>query len=394
MEETNLTNPETAESPDGVTTIDEKKRRRSNKPFPAHTFEYALQLAEAVQKHASGKPIRKVTLFDALDKSPGSVTSRDWITSANKYGLIKGSYAAETIELTPQGAVASSEDSSEYEKAQARAELAIMKVPVFKALYEEFVGNKLPSRPVLIDSARNIQVPDDVVNEAVDIFVDNVRFVRLLQVLSGAERLIKFDHLLELSQKGTDDIPHSESVKLEVLTPVVDGSSASSSQLSSDDICFYITPIGNEGSEHRLHADLFLESLVKPALQELGMKVIRADLIDKPGVITKQIIQYILRSRLVIADLSFHNPNVFYELALRHATKLPTVHIMRSSDTIPFDVNQSRVIMIDCTSIYTLVPRLDTYRALIANQVRQALDDPNSIENPIMAFYPSFQVQI
>ena len=48
---------------------------------------------------------------------------------------------------------------------------------------------------------------------------------------------------------------------------------------------------------------------------------------------------------LVVCDLSFHNPNVFYELSLRHSTKRPTIHIIRKRDGIPFDVNDFRTII-------------------------------------------------
>jgi hypothetical protein len=48
------------------------------------------------------------------------------------------------------------------------------------------------------------------------------------------------------------------------------------------------------------------------------LKVVWADGIHSSGLITNQIIEYILRSSLVIGDLSLHNPNVFYELALRN----------------------------------------------------------------------------
>jgi hypothetical protein len=84
-----------------------------------------------------------------------------------------------------------------------------------------------------------------------------------------------------------------------------------------DSICFYITPIGEEGSEARSHADLFLGSTIEPALEEFDLRVIRADKIGAAGMISRQVIEHIMRARLVIADLSFHNPNVFYELALR-----------------------------------------------------------------------------
>src|SRR5690606_32508839 len=137
-----------------------------------------------------------------------------------------------------------------------------------------------------------------------------------------------------------------------------------------DTTCFYITPIGDDGTEHRQHADLFLRHIVEPALEEFGFRVVRADHTGKPGMITSQVIEHIIRAKLVVADLSFHIPNVFYELALRHATRRPTVQIIRRVDKIPFDIDQYRTIQIDTTSIYTLVPQLEIYRAEIANQVR------------------------
>jgi len=122
--------------------------------------------------------------------------------------------------------------------------------------------------------------------------------------------------------------------------------------------------------------------------------VVRADAIDKPGTITRQIIEYLLKSRLVIADLSFHNPNVFYELALRHAMRLPVVQLIRASDRVPFDLNQIRTIRIDTSDIYALVPKIDTYRSEIASQVRRALDDPDSVDNPITTYYPGLRMSL
>ena len=48
-------------------------------------------------------------------------------------------------------------------------------------------------------------------------------------------------------------------------------------------------------------------------------------------MISRQIIEHIMHARLVIADLSFHNPTVFYELALRHMTGKPTIQVIRAS---------------------------------------------------------------
>ncbi len=111
-------------------------------------------------------------------------------------------------------------------------------------------------------------------------------------------------------------------------------------------------------------------------------------------MITGQILEHLFRARLAVADLSFGNPNVFYELCLRHAAKLPTVQIIRKADRIPFDVDQVRTISIDTSGIYSLVPQLDTYRSEIATHVRQALANPEGVSNPLTVFCPAFKVSL
>jgi hypothetical protein len=146
-----------------------------------------------------------------------------------------------------------------------------------------------------------------------------------------------------------------------------------------------------EGSEQRQHSDLFMGSLIEPAIQELGLRLVRADQIGEAGLITAQVIEHIVRSPLVIADLSYHNPNVFYELALRHAVRRPIVQVIRSADRVPFDLQPFRTIIIDNSSIYTLVPKLDTYRAEISAQIRMAMESPaGDSDNPLTTFYPEF----
>ena len=254
-------------------------------------------------------------------------------------------------------------------------------------LYDKFVGNKLPANAVLIDAAKDAGIDADHAAEAVDTFVVNLRFVGLLRTLSGAERIITLDMLL--GDLPAASAPPGQTAAARPATQIV-----TSEHAQFESTCFYIAPIGDEGSEARKHSDLFLGSIVEPALEPFQLKVIRADSIDKPGTITRQIIEYIMRSRLVIADLSFHNPNVFYELALRHAVKLPIVQLIRTVDTVPFDVNQMRTIQIDTTDIYSLVPRIDSYRAEVANQVRRALEPDHVVDTPISTYFPNMTVTL
>ena len=121
------------------------RKKRTARPFPTSTFEEALEIALSIQKYSGGLPIRRLTLFDHLGKSPDSSASRQLITNSGKYGLTKGSYAAETLELTPDGTAATSEESSPRERCRTRVKLAIQAIVPFNVVYERFAGNKLPS---------------------------------------------------------------------------------------------------------------------------------------------------------------------------------------------------------------------------------------------------------
>src|SRR5208282_2293561 len=86
---------------------------------------------------------------------------------------------------------------------------------------------------------------------------------------------------------------------------------ADTSTTDWDKIVFVITPIGEEGSEVRKHSDMVLKHLLDPVLEGFKMQAVRADKIEKSGLITKQVFEHLAYSRLCVADLSFNNPNAF-----------------------------------------------------------------------------------
>ena len=111
--------------------------------------------------------------------------------------------------------------------------------------------------------------------------------------------------------------------------------------------CFVISPIGEQGSDTRKRADQVLKYVIKPAVKECGYTAKRADEIGQPGIITNQIIQRVIDDDLIVADLTGGNPNVFYELAIRHTIKKPIVQIIKKDETIPFDVDDFRTVRFD-----------------------------------------------
>ncbi|GEC00404.1 hypothetical protein BDI01nite_14680 [Brevundimonas diminuta] len=74
------------------------RKKRSQRSFPASTFEEPLEFARAIFRIGSGQPVKRLTLFDQLGKSPESGGSRQLIVNAGKYGLTRGGVQADNIE--------------------------------------------------------------------------------------------------------------------------------------------------------------------------------------------------------------------------------------------------------------------------------------------------------
>lgn len=369
----------------------EATRTRTARPYPASSFQDALDLGNAIMLHAAGERVRRLTLLEKMGKSATSGATKMMITNSGKYGITTGSYAADFFELTPIGAIAVNPAKPERERRKSVFDLAVDGVAPFKLLYDHYKGKRLPEREIIKDVLRDAgaNVPD--LDECVDTFIVNVKDLGLLRTIGGAETLITVEQLLEELPQADGSGITSRPAKVQPAPSIVKKVADESANASDwEKVCFYITPIGAEDSVERKHADLFMSSLVQPALAELGLTVVRADQIGEAGMITTQVLEYLKKSKLAIADLSYLNPNVFYEVALRHALRLPVVQLIRKADRLPFDVNQSRTLVFDTSDIYSLIPKLQTYRAEIANQARKAIEDPESVGNPVSVFYPDF----
>lgn len=366
----------------------EKKRSRTARAYPAGSFSDALELGAEIHSYA-GVKIRRLTLLEKMNRSANSGTTKTMITTSGKYGITKGSYAAEYLELTSEGQIIFDSSQPPRNVLKAKFSLAIEHIPPFKKLYDEYVGKRLAVPEVMRDFLKDSGEQIGDLKECIDLFVVNVKDLGLLRTIGGAQTLIPIAQAFE-ELPGKYVERNAQLVVVPKVSPEVPGEVDKAISSIWDSVCFYITPIGDEDSEQRKHSDLFLSSLVEPAVSELNLQVVRADQIGQQGLITAQIIEHIRCSRLVIVDLSFLNPNVFYEMALRHACKLPIVHLIRKTDQIPFDVSQSRCIIIDNTDIYSFVPNIQTYQSEIATQARKAIEDPEHRGNPITVFYPDF----
>lgn len=112
-------------------------------------------------------------------------------------------------------------------------------------------------------------------------------------------------------------------------------------------LCFVIAPIGEPDSDTRKRSDQVLKHVIEPPCRDHGYNVVRADKISQPGLITMQVIEKVLNAELVVADLTEHNPNVFYELAVRHAARKHIIHLIAEGEKIPFDLSDYRTIRVN-----------------------------------------------
>lgn len=141
--------------------------------------------------------------------------------------------------------------------------------------------------------------------------------------------------------------------------------------------CFFIAPIGDEGTRERDRSDGILEFIVQQAAAELGLVAVRADQIGRPGQITLQVLDHVLGAKAAVADLTELNPNVFYELAVRHTARLPVVLIADKNESLPFDIAQMRTVFFDHTDLRSA----NACRTAIVSQLKEAFS--GAVDSPI-----------
>ena len=101
------------------------------------------------------------------------------------------------------------------------------------------------------------------------------------------------------------------------------------------------TKLGADGQTidfNRVYAEY-----IRPALEAAGLEVFRADEEQRAGDIRSDMFQELLVADLVVADLTLDNPNVWYELGVRHALRARGVVLVQGPrPNQPFDIYTDR----------------------------------------------------
>jgi nucleoside 2-deoxyribosyltransferase len=118
-------------------------------------------------------------------------------------------------------------------------------------------------------------------------------------------------------------------------------------KMVSKNTCFIICAIGEADSKEREWADFVRSNIIKPVVTECGYeKPARSD-DPNIGLLMVNIIERMFEADLVVADLTYYNPNVFFELGIRHCAQKPVIHLIKEGEKVPFDIVENKAIFLD-----------------------------------------------
>lgn len=135
---------------------------------------------------------------------------------------------------------------------------------------------------------------------------------------------------------------------------------------TAEDTCFVMMPYAGP------HGDYY-PKIYEPAIQKAGLTPVRADAdIFGAGKIMDQVWTGINGAKVLVAELTTKNANVFYELGLAHALEKPVVLISSNEDDVPFDLQHIRVIYYDVMDPFWGQKLLDK----VAENILSAIKNP------------------
>jgi hypothetical protein len=288
--------------------------------FPKNTLEESLRVPKAMEEKFAGNPTKAEDLVRAV----GFNKAIDWrfqdlLKSAALYGITVGSGASATIHLEKLGEdIVSPASSDQRQKALLSA---FRKVPDFAAVEEFYKGKKIPEDEFFENTLiRQFHIPRDRVQVFTKVFVDNLNYLKAFRVAD---------------QREEPEAPPSQRVVDATLTTTEKYTEGIREFL---DTCFVMMPFGP-------WYDSYYKEIYIPAIKEAGFEPVRADELFSSGSVVEQIWEQIDKAKVLLADLTGKNPNVFYELGLAHADRKPVIFTSGVLEDVPFDLRHLRVII-------------------------------------------------
>jgi hypothetical protein len=315
--------------------------------FPRHSVEKALRIPKAILDQNAGK--------DCTDSEAASFVGvkltgpfKSEVASSLKYGLL--SRPANGRVAVTDTARKILRPQSPVEKTEGLRE-ATLHAPVIADVYTHYRGENLPDpeffHNALVDK---FKVPTDKVKEFREVFQETLGAAGLLEPHGDRVRVLDI-----AQQPGAPVAAAGQAEKL-----------AKTVSVDPSDSCFvmmsFAEPIG-----------AYYSTIYEPAIRKAKLRPIRADSdIFGTGKIMDQIWQGMHAARVLVAELTGKNANVYYELGVAHALKKPVVLVAASEADVPFDIRQIRVIYYDVTDPFWGQKLIEK----VAENILSALQNP------------------
>ena len=348
--------PDEAPGPKRAKKAARKRPKAAKAPpakYPRHAVDKALRIPRAILEQNAGKEcsVKESAGFLGVGAA-GPYTVE--VASGLKYGFLSRPSPGK-IAVTERAKQAIRPQGSQDQLSALRE--AVQEAPVFSDVYGHYRGENLPDTEFLQNAlVDKFKVPKEKVTEFLDVFLASLRAADLLTEHEGKSRVID---VTSGERAAGEQSPTLKKLERSV-------------KVGATDSCFvmmpFATPMGG-----------YYESIYKPAIEKAGLQPVRADAeIFGAGKIMDQVWAGIRRAKVLVAELTTRNPNVFYELGLAHALRKPVVLVSSNQDDVPFDLQHIRVIYYDVTDPFW-------GQKLISKVAENIL---SAIENPEEAILP------
>lgn len=320
--------------------------------FPLNSLEATLRIPKAILDQNAGKKCSDKQAAEFLGLATAKGAFGVELGSAIKYGVLQRPEPGH-IELTDLGRKILKPQRSEDEREGLRK--AVISAPVLGDVYKHYRGENLPDQKFLHNAlVDTFHVQEDRVGDFEHIFLSNLRLASLVSEDGGKYRVLDVSESIETAADAAGELR----------------TRGKSSGVKSGDPCFVMQPFAEP-------FDGYYKKLLVPAIDKAGMRAVRADDdIFSTGKVVEQIWRGIEGARVLVAELTSRNPNVFYELGLAHALQKPVVLISSTQEDVPFDLRHIRVIYYDTTDPFWGQKLIDK----VAENIVSALENPEEAQ--------------
>ncbi|WP_292972468.1 hypothetical protein [Mucilaginibacter sp.] len=294
-----------------------------NSNFPRHSLLKALRIPKAILEQNAGRECSEKDASEFLGVGLNG-PFRVEISSSIKFGLLERPTAG-MVKPTELSKRIIRPQSADDELAAIRE--AVLNAPVISDVYKHYRGENLPDNKFFENALTDtFKIPIEKIFEFNEIFKETLTSAKLIEKVGEKFRIldINSDHDRSLIDSS------SELKKL-----------SKGTSISSGDSCFVMMPFAPPLGD-------YYSKIYEPAITKAGLRPVRADNdIFGTGKIIDQIWDGIIKAKVLIAELTTRNPNVYYELGLAHALRKPVVLISSNEEDVPFDLQHIRVIYYD-----------------------------------------------